>query len=571
MRYILKRPNSYYFRLRIPLDMMQYFGRREIKKSLHTKSYRYAKSLVINYLSDAERIFTMIRTGTLTDKMIKKLALEYLDDFVDRHEKMVKGDLELEYPEAEEKYKKRKERYFQKIETEEDQENYIKYLSKKISRLRCEYNKRNGHNNKMLRYYADKYLAHHNIEIDKESREYSELCNEFLSSDITFLKNINEHLQGNYDTQYDVERRNRVVYKSLRDLMQLYEEDRGPNWIDKSRIKGIHRQILHIVGDIPLNEIDRNVSIKLATALKDYPKGLSEKDMHVPWEKLSKKRTGRLSERTQHFIKTTFSTLVKYAKEQEMGIKGNPAKGIAGKKPVVKHAHTPYTKDELQSLVNILTTVNTDKNPEKFWIPLLLLYTGARSNEICMLRCDDIEQEENIWVIKFRNNPEYKQRTKNGKERQCPIHNHLIRIGFLKYVEEQRRRGRDRVFSNLKRCRDKWNVYFGKDYNRTFKNKFLQGLSPEELKYKDLHSFRKTMISWFVQNRKYSNVTDISVLQSIIGHFESADISNLLQFLEASTLTTNVYGGGYSRIDSQNKLLQCLDYGLDLKKLKGKF
>ena len=569
MHYLSKIRQTYYFRLRIPQELVLYFGCREVKKSLHTKSYRYAKSLLVNYLSESERVFTMIRSGTLTDEMIKRLAFEYLDYSYTRHEKKVSGELERENPEEEDRYRERREKYFKKIDTPEDEEKYVEYLQGKSKRLQNKYNKRLGHTDKFIQYYVGKYLEKHNLEVDKNSPEYVKICNEFLLSDKRFIETIREHLLGNYETSYDIEKRNKTNNLTLQELIDLYEKERSPEWTDKHRIKGIHRQIIHILGDIPLNEINRTTSLKLSDSLKEYPRGLCISDMNKPWEDLSKKNKNRLSDKTQYFVKSTFSTLIKYAKEQELGIKGNPAKGLAGKKPINENAHLAYTIEELQNIVNALATVNIDKNPEKFWIPLLLMYSGARANEICMLRCEDIEQQNNIWIFKFYNRPEHHQRTKNGKDRQIPVHKQLIKLGFLKYLEQQRKYKKDRLFSNLKLHRDKWNDAFGKYFNRTFRKIYTQGIVDDGSANKDLHSFRKTLISWFIQQKKHSNITDISVLQSIVGHFESANITTTLQFIDDSKLTTNVYGGGYGKIDAQNKLLQSLDYGLDFNKLKG--
>jgi integrase len=213
--------------------------------------------------------------------------------------------------------------------------------------------------------------------------------------------------------------------------------------------------------------------------------------------------------------------------------------------------------------------VDKFRNPEMFWIPLLLLYTGARSNEVCMLRTADIQfVADGVSVIKFRNRSEYQQRTKNKKDRQSPIHSQLIKLGFLEYVAGQTKMGHDRLFDNLVLYNGKWNIYFGKDFNRTFKKQFLKGYTTEQLSEKDLHSFRKTFISWFITQREYANMTDISILQSIVGHFEKYEISMLLGFIEASKLTTDVYGGGFGQESQQNELLQCLDYGLDFSPLE---
>jgi integrase len=419
---------------------------------------------------------------------------------------------------------------------------------------------------------ADAYLERHNIKIDTSSVEYTKLCNEILKTNIRLDSIITEHLAGNYETEYDKEIRSRRKSKTFRELIELYEKDKKEKWTDKYRLPSIHRQLLHIIGDIALDEIDRATSINLREALKEYPLKLTAAEMKIPWQELSRTRPGRLADKTQKMILTQYNSLVEYAKENDLGVKGSPAKRIADniKTMIKKKDRKPYTPEELQRLINILALVDRDNDPEFFWIPLLLLFSGSRSNEICMLRCDDVELRGDIWMLCFRNRKEHKQRTKNGKDRQAPIHNALIKLGFLDFVKKQREVGHDRIFSNLVLIRDKWNIYFGKDYNRTFKNRFLVNYSKAQLREKDLHSFRPTMISWFVRRKEYMNITDISILQSIVGHFEKFDISTILQFLKDSKLTLIDYGGGFGAEFEQSALLQKLDYEIDFSPLFSK-
>jgi len=184
-----------------------------------------------------------------------------------------------------------------------------------------------------------------------------------------------------------------------------------------------------------------------------------------------------------------------------------------------------------------------------------------------MLRTEDVEQRGGSWFFCFRNRPEHGQRTKSKKDRQTPVHQDLVDLGFLKYLEVRKATVQDRLFGNLVFYRDKWNVYSGKDFNRTFKKKFLPGYSAAELSARDLHSFRVTMISWFIQRKDLATIPNISILQSMIGHIDKQDISSLLQFIQDSTLTIDKYGQGYGKEHEQNVLLQMLDYGLDLSPL----
>jgi len=569
MLYLIRNGRHYYFRLRIPIDLLDYFsGRQEVKKSLRTTSYKQAKALAKIHAAESEKLFTMVRSGVLDEKTIKRIVDTYVHGRVVGFEMQRDNSPLYDDPVKQNDVEEWNARLDGIIATDRGLKGYLKLTEWYIGTLRKDLGRRRGDERADLTEYLDRCLKRLKIVLDKDSDAYKKVCNELLKADIKATSIIKEHTAGNYDTPYDAELNAKPICMTFSELIAQYEREKSGSWSDASRIKSTHRQLLHIIGNLPLDRIERRTGIMLAEALKNYPSKLAAKDMNTPWRDLAAIKKGRLGEATQHFIITAFGTLTKYAKDNELGIKGDPAKGIAGKKPVNLNAHKPYTPEELKRLVTALCGVDRANKPESFWIPLLLLYTGARSNEVCMLRCDDIESFDNIHAIRFRNRPEYDQRTKNKQDRQAPVHQHLIELGFLEFVKAQRLANKDRLFDNLSPSRGKWNVNYGKDFNRTFKKKFLKGYSDDDLKEKDLHSFRKTLVSWFIQNKELFTMVNVSILQSIIGHFEQFEISMLLQFLNSSKLTTDIYGGGIGgQLITQNELLQNLDYGLDLTPL----
>jgi len=567
--YLTRINKTYQFRLRIPRDLLPYFHQREIRRTLGTTRYREAKSLLLQFTAETERIFTLIRSNCLPDDILQKIINTYLDASITLFERQRNREAIFADSERQRRLEWADDFLNQVISSDEGFELYQEAQEHEIAQSKRMLGRKMAQDSPRITAIADMFLKKYGIELEKDSVSYNKLCNELLKTKIKADTVNNAHLNGNYDTDYDVERKNRKPSKSFKALIDLYESDKIGTWSDPGRIQSMHRQILHIIGDVPLDTIDRQLSINFREALKEYPRNLKQKDMHTPWQELAKKRKARLSDGTQHMILTQYSTLISYAKDHDLGIKGSPASGIAGKKEDIQRVkvRSAYTPEELQLLVGVLAEVDRDKEPEFFWLPLLLLYTGARSNDVCMLRCDDIEQRGGMWFICFRNRAEYYQKTKKRRDRQAPIHNDLVALGFLKYVELQKATGKDRLFDNLKLYGGKWNVYYGKDYNRTFKHKFLVGYSKEQLAAKDLHTFRTTMITWFVQRKDLATIPNISILQSIVGHFEKAEISYLLQFIQDSKLTLIDYGGGYGKEHEQNELLQKLDYGIDLSPL----
>ncbi|MGK2905520.1 MAG: DUF6538 domain-containing protein, partial [Desulfuromonadales bacterium] len=69
---------TWYFRIRFPADLKHHFRRDEIKRTLKTKTLTSAKQLLKLWAAETERIFTVIRTGMLTDAQVKQLVEDYI-------------------------------------------------------------------------------------------------------------------------------------------------------------------------------------------------------------------------------------------------------------------------------------------------------------------------------------------------------------------------------------------------------------------------------------------------------------------------------------------------------------
>ncbi|MCS8504519.1 site-specific integrase [Pseudomonas aeruginosa] len=84
----------------------------------------------------------------------------------------------------------------------------------------------------------------------------------------------------------------------------------------------------------------------------------------------------------------------------------------------------------------------TKAYPFWFWLPLIGYFTGARTNEIAQLDTADIREIDGYPCFDFcSDNPKAfeAKRIKTNEDRQIPIHPRLIELGFLDYVEDQRR------------------------------------------------------------------------------------------------------------------------------------
>lgn len=103
-----------------------------------------------------------------------------------------------------------------------------------------------------------------------------------------------------------------------------------------------------------------------------------------------------------------------------------------------------------------------------YWAPLLGPFVGARIEEIAQLRVSDIMRVNSVWCIRIEN-LEHDQSTKTmSSHRLVPMHQELIKCGFLSYVAKQKLAGRRHVFPSQsnKNAHGLWSNALGKWFGR---------------------------------------------------------------------------------------------------------
>lgn len=130
-----------------------------------------------------------------------------------------------------------------------------------------------------------------------------------------------------------------------------------------------------------------------------------------------------------------------------------------------------------------------------FWCPLIGLYTGARIDEICRLRVDDIREDEDVKVRYIAFNSKDGEGKTESSKRNTPIHEMLIQLGFLNFVNRQRRHQHTRLFPELKFHQSNG---YGAQVSKWF-DRFLVKVGVKDpaihKNIKVFHSFRHTLIN----------------------------------------------------------------------------
>jgi integrase len=135
---------------------------------------------------------------------------------------------------------------------------------------------------------------------------------------------------------------------------------------------------------------------------------------------------------------------------RERLLDANPARGLFVEETVkLRDKRDPFSIDQLNQLFSDdLMRSYHDANSARFWVPMLALWTGARLNELCQLRVDDIKERDAVHVMLIHEGNGNRLKTANAS-RVIPIHPRLIELGFLKYVTVMRQSSKERLFHEL--------------------------------------------------------------------------------------------------------------------------
>jgi len=190
---------------------------------------------------------------------------------------------------------------------------------------------------------------------------------------------------------------------------------------------------------------------------------------------------------------------------------GNPFAGIRiSKKSKIAEStehYEPFTSEDLELIFNAKTYADyaTATKPHFRWLPFLLLYTGARPEELASVKLSQIRKEQDIDFIALKSG-------KNSNSiRKIPFHKTVLESGFLDYVEECRSEDPGgMLFPQLKPSKNG----YAKNVSRRFNENYLTSLHFDE-STKRLYSFRST----FITRMSELNV-NTAMLMALVGHFE---------------------------------------------------
>ena len=384
----------------------------------------------------------------------------------------------------------------------------------------------------------------------KSSFEYRKLCAEILKAEIQLIPIQKKHMLCDVSYRKELpEIFPEVFPKPTESLPQIAEQssqplkkvlaafwkESSPHWKPRTvtQFKTCHNRLLEFVGpDQMIHTVDYQIG-------RDYKDLLS----NTKTNKGTKMSPARV-DLYLGYASQVFNWAIKHHYTEI-----NPFSGLQyGKKKRKRpdKQRGAFNTDDLKKMFVDSRYFGEDKwgkckHPHFFWIALLGLFTGAREEEIGQLYVNDIKQIDGVWVLDI-NESRPDQSVKTSEQRLVPLHDFIVvDLRFIDYVRSLPQDGR--VFPDLKRIQNRYTHSYTQWFS-SFKKRC--GIDAN----KTFHSFRHSLTTCLLEQ----DVPDYRIAQ-LVGHATEGQ-------------TTGRYGKRFKPEMLKEKVVDKIDYGIDLSQLK---
>ena len=542
--------NTYYFRRKIPTDLIEHFGglkefRISLKCTIKSRSIRTTK--ILN--QKVSGIFEDIRQGmkSLEIEDIKEiLRVEIRKQILHAHHvdlgtnKWSDSGVEKSLDTTEKKDLNLRETL------KNDLKSYLKQVDSKMEGI----------------------LESMNIKIEKESVGYKRLREHFIDLYLMRYEWIKELVlktgKSDDDFRKDFDSKFRLdLFPELSNSVGLTEslmKDEPNNnsttsdelpylpiaggllssniktFIDRKKVEGksikeigsdnkILEEFVEIVGDFDFSRVTKKeVSYYIDVQTKLPPnRKKSQKYRDLTIKQVMELNLSQKETQTPQNINKRLSKLSVFG---NWGVRQgllltNPFSGMKFLVKKQPNRRQPFTTDDLKKILKPETYLNWTINFEHpykihkvnnklpyYWVFLLGIFSGMRTNEMCQLRLSDLKKVDKIWFMFVEDSENTKVKTESSI-RKIPLHPQLIELGFIDYVGNLRKKKKTRVFWELREDRDG----FASKVSRHYNEKFLPAIGVWEKHKKVLYCTRHTFI-----NKLYSEKVDENVIKTLVGH-----------------------------------------------------
>lgn len=491
-----KKSGIYYFVRDVPKDIKELVGKTKFKRSLGTKDLSEAIPKFHEEYQQTEIQIKMARDYLangyrLSPKDIQILAERFLASELNKYEN---------------------ERNFSK-----DELLRVVALASAVTQYRTP----EAHEKRLdaLGTYADELLRHNNLTISRESEDYYELLIAMAQRSIDLSIRVGERRAGDWSKQPDSIKDQKLsvkpitepVKKDVLTITKLFEQyseyqlriNDGNEITIKNRLADYSsavKRFAELYPDIDVTTIGRQDTMAFKEVLLKLPStskhSITKLSLAKQVEIAKSQSMKLLSTATVRKQLNAISAVFQYAYDQLL-IDLNPAHGLTKdlKKVQVKDVSVDkgYSKADLSKIFNSDLMIGkhlpqvADYGVAPIWLPILCYYTGARIEEMAQLGVNDLGfSDSSIYYLSINADGEDKTVKNVGSVRHIPLHQDLLELGFVEYVNSLPKGGR--IFPKLKiNNRGKYSRNISKWLENYFRGKL--NTDPD---VSPMHGFRHT-------------------------------------------------------------------------------
>lgn len=549
--HLWNRKGYYYFRIIVPVKLINRFGCKELSCSLRTKNEFQAKYRCLKLQEVVQYIFMKIEHDTrLEPEKVKEITKAYFKEALVRLEEQceasnnqskawksirkavalnVKNTAELDVISA----NNIADRLDYLVPT-----NYDAPKNDSGERVGAKFSPFffDGNSEAVLQYVIEE----NDLDVEEDTPTYRALQSGIKRA----IAELNYQHKQRVDFEPDIQIKDDWFKGNTQQVVKLNSEEQtllsvayqkyleGMKKLDKRETQKKNNTLnlwLEIIGDTPLGLIDKEKVRHFVSVLQKLPsnrkKRYKEKtvkevlELDIPKDQLMNNKT------INSYISPLSTFMAKYAiPKYDLGSKENPFVGMyLEKEGDEEDLRDPFSEKQL---IGMFTTpvykgckgVKATQKYKKgklviknsmYWTPLIALYSGARLNEILQLYTKDIYQVDKVWVFELIDDEDDKRIKTKTSKRIVPIHPKLIEMGFIEYLEKVKKKKEKRVFYDAEIADDG-------TYSNKFSKNFTYFLERFDLKTKttSFHSFRHNVIDAF----RFCEEVDEETSNAITGH-----------------------------------------------------
>jgi len=492
-----RRGATYYARQIVPVELQQLMGKRELIRSLNTTDARTASARKLSVLSEWQHQFADLRRRReLTEADFAQATWNHysaelaLDDAA----RALPADGEL--AKAQSLGAAAVSRQYQ-----------IRALREHLGMGETV----------LIRWAADAYIERNQLGVERDSAQYRELCLRLMRAHIEQLERANERDAGNYagrpaDPIVTRPAATPEIAKPGERLMELFERyaKENPKNVKEAGLHQARRDIgtfAELMGaNFPVSSLNKKAAREWKALLQAYPvkatetaifKGKSFKEIVEANRRLESPRPMIVAKTVNRYI-SGFSAFCHWLVAHDY-IDANPFADMFIRVDKSKTNARPFEPEQLKALFTSPLFIGCQSDAKwhepgehmirdhRYWLPHLMMWSGARPGELAQLLVDDVRQMHGVWVMHITDEGDDEKSVKNRSSfRVVPVHSKLVELGLIKHVEAQRAAGARRVFPEAER-NDRGQIAgaFGKKFGL-----YLIKLGMKEGRGLSLYSFR---------------------------------------------------------------------------------